>query len=41
MNANITIPRQRNTQRSPRNTTGNAPALDRFVVLREEDVNVL
>lgn len=41
MNANITIPRQRNTPRSPRNTTGNDPALDRSVVPREEEVTSL
>lgn len=32
MNANTTTLRQRSTQRSPRSTTGNVPALDRSVV---------
>uniref|UniRef100_A0A4W6FMD8 PRP40 pre-mRNA processing factor 40 homolog A n=1 Tax=Lates calcarifer TaxID=8187 RepID=A0A4W6FMD8_LATCA len=33
MNASITTLRQRSTQRSPRSTTGNVPALDRSVAL--------
>lgn len=41
MNASITIPRQRSTQRSPRNTTESDPAPDRSVALNEEDVVLL
>lgn len=40
-NANITIPRPRNTQRSPKNTTGNDPAPDRLVVQNDKDLNLL
>lgn len=41
MNASITIPRQRNTQRSPKSTTGNAPAPDRLVVQTQNDVDAI
>lgn len=37
MSASITIRRQRNTQRSPKSTTGNDPAPDRLVVQTQND----